>query len=101
MFFFYIHEGKMTRLVIYIISLSTLVACDDENSCYHNIPHEYYILPGEIKKENGFSLSSIECDSELSGFGDEMLEVSYFYTRKCKDSILWEEGIVKLPIKNR
>lgn len=101
MFFFYIHEGKMTRLIIYIISLSALVACDDEKGCFHNIPHEYYILPAEMEKENGISFSSIESTSGLSGDGDEMLEVSYFYTRKCKDTILWEEGIVKLPIKNR
>lgn len=91
----------MTRLIIYIILLSALVACDEENGCFHNIPHEYYILPAEMEKENGISFSSIESASKLSGLENELLQVSYFYTRKCKDSLLWEEGVLKVPIKNR
>ncbi len=91
----------MTRLIIYIILLSALVACDEENGCFHDIPHECYILTGDLENGNIISLSSLESASELSGLENELLQVSYFYTRKCKDSLLWEEGVLKVPIKNR
>jgi hypothetical protein len=36
---------------------------------------------------------------EFTGDRNETVEVSYFYMEKHKDTLFWEEGHIKVPIR--
>ena len=91
----------MTRFVFYIILVFTLVSCDaDKGSCY-DVQERYHILTSDLEKGGVVSLSPIECTMEIAGDKNESVEVTYFFIMEHKDTLLWEEGVLKLPIKNR
>ena len=88
----------MTRFILLNILLSLLVSCNEGNgeTLSHEVIHEYALLTGDVA--NTSVLPPVECGLELNG-GNESAGVTYFYMENHKDTLVWEEGYIKVPLK--
>jgi hypothetical protein len=91
----------MTRFIFAGILLLSLYSCDDKDveTYRHEIPHGHHLLQGDVESYNQLILPPVECAVEFTGDRNETVEVSYFYMEKHKDTLFWEEGHIKVPIR--
>ena len=91
----------MTRFIFAGISFLSLYSCSDINTetFQHDIPHERHLIQGDVESYSQKTLPPVECAVEFTGDGNEAVEVSYFYMERHNDTLFWEEGHLKVPVR--
>lgn len=90
----------MTRFILLNISLLLLLSCDGERSdgYIRDVPYGYYPT-GDVEVGQHNILPPVQCAAELVGDDNASVGVSYFYMEKHDDTLFWEEGHLKVPIR--
>ena len=90
----------MTRFIFLNILLLLLLSCGGNSEGYiHDLPYDNYPVTGDVEKGMHDILPPVQCAVELMGDDNASVGVSYFYIEKHDDTLFWEEGHLKVPIR--